>query len=84
MQSVQCLYCLQPGPYLRNATPYSVAALPATLNNAGLKPEFTTKTEVGTELQFFNNRINVDFAYFYRKSTQLIVSRRIPAQGLFE
>jgi TonB-linked SusC/RagA family outer membrane protein len=62
-----------------NATPYSVAALPATLNNAGLKPEFTTETEVGTELQFFNNRINIDFAYFYRKSTQLIVSRRIPA-----
>lgn len=62
-----------------NATPYSVATLPSTLNNAGLKPEFTTETEVGAELQFFNNRINLDFAYFYRKSTDLIVSRRIPA-----
>ncbi len=62
-----------------NATPYSIATLPNQLNNANLKPEFTTETEVGAELQFFNSRINLDFAYFYRKSTDLIVSRRIPA-----
>ncbi len=66
-----------------NATPYSVAVLPGTLNNAALKPEFTTEFEVGTELQFFNNRINLDFAYFNRKSTDLIVSRRIPSSTGF-
>ncbi|MBC8152119.1 MAG: TonB-dependent receptor, partial [Bacteroidetes bacterium] len=62
-----------------NGTAYSTAALPAQLNNQALKPEFTTETEVGTELQFFGNRINIDAAYFYRKSTDLIVPRRIPA-----
>ncbi|GAB2602141.1 SusC/RagA family TonB-linked outer membrane protein [Spirosoma areae] len=62
-----------------NGTASTLASLPSTLNNLNLKPEFTTETEVGAELQFFNNRINVDFAYFYRKSTNLIVSRRIPA-----
>ena len=66
-----------------NATPYSIATLPGQLNNVGLKPEFTTEVEVGTELQFFNNRINVDFAYFNRKSTDLIVSRRIPSSTGF-
>ena len=68
-----------------NATPSSIAVLPQRLNNVNLKPEFTTETEVGAELQFFNNRIGVDFAYFNRKSTDLIVPRRIPAStGFFE
>lgn len=62
-----------------NATAYSTASLPTQLNNQFLKPEFTTETEIGTELQFFGNRINLDVAYFYRKSTDLIVPRRIPA-----
>ncbi|PRY41811.1 TonB-linked SusC/RagA family outer membrane protein [Spirosoma oryzae] len=60
-----------------NGTAISVTGLPSTLNNLNLKPEFTTETEIGTELQFFNNRINLDLAYFYRKSTDLIVPRRI-------
>lgn len=60
-----------------NGTAYSITSLPSQLNNLGLKPEFTAETEVGTELQFFNNRINLDMAYFYRKSTDLIVPRRI-------
>ena len=66
-----------------NANPNSIAVLPQTLNNANLKPEFTTEVELGTELQFFNNRINVDFAYFDRKSTDLIVPRRVPASTGF-
>ena len=66
-----------------NANPNSIAVLPSTLNNATLKPEFTTEVEVGTELQFFNNRINIDLAYFNRKSTDLIVPRRIAASTGF-
>lgn len=66
-----------------NANPNSIAVLPSTLNNANLKPEFTTEVEVGTELQFFNNRINIDLAYFDRRSTDLIVPRRIPASTGF-
>ncbi|HLL95530.1 MAG TPA: SusC/RagA family TonB-linked outer membrane protein [Spirosoma sp.] len=66
-----------------NATPNSIAVLPSTLNNATLKPEFTTEVEVGTELQFFNNRVNIDLAYFNRKSTDLIVPRRIAASTGF-
>ena len=61
-----------------NATAISTASLPGQLNNAGLKPEFTTEVELGTELQFFNNRIGVDLAYFNRNSTDLIVTRQLP------
>ncbi len=66
-----------------NAGPNSIAVLPSTLNNSNLKPEFTTEVEVGTELQFFNNRISVDLAYFNRKSTDLIVPRRVAASTGF-
>ena len=71
------------GTTYANGTPYSTATLSGRLNNANLKPEFTTEVEVGTELQFFNNRIGIDLAYFDRKSTQLIVSRRIATSSGF-
>ena len=61
-----------------NASAISTASLPSQLNNATLRPEFTTEVELGTELQFFNNRIGVDLAYFDRVSTDLIVTRQLP------
>lgn len=44
--------------------------------NAGLKPEFTTEREVGMELGFLQNRINLQAAYFYTKTT----NQTIPSQ----
>ncbi len=67
-----------------NASPISATRLPATLSNANLKPEFTTEYEIGTELQFFKNRIGVDLAYFNRVSTDLIVTARIPTSSGFD
>lgn len=61
-----------------NGTAISTANLPSQLNNIGLKPEFTTEVELGADLQFFNNRIGVDLAYFNRVSTDLIVTRELP------
>ncbi|MEI7581916.1 SusC/RagA family TonB-linked outer membrane protein [Runella sp.] len=61
-----------------NATAISTASLPSQLNNATLRPEFTSEIELGTELQFLNNRIGVDLAYFNRNSTDLIVTRQLP------
>jgi TonB-linked SusC/RagA family outer membrane protein len=71
------------GTTYANGNPYSVASLPGILNNANLKPEFTTEIEFGTELQFLNSRVGVDLAYFDRKSTDLIVSRRIATSSGF-
>jgi TonB-linked SusC/RagA family outer membrane protein len=66
-----------------NATAISTSSLPGRLNNINLKPEFTTETELGTELQFFNNRIGLDVAYFNRLSTDLIVIRDLPSTSGF-
>jgi TonB-linked SusC/RagA family outer membrane protein len=54
------------------------------VGNPELKPEFTTEFEIGTELQFLNSRIGVDFAYFNRNSTDLIVTARIPSSSGFD
>jgi outer membrane receptor protein involved in Fe transport len=67
-----------------NASPISATRLPSTLSNANLKPEFTTEYELGTELQFFKNRIGVDLAYFNSVSTDLIVTARIPTSSGFD
>lgn len=48
-----------------------------------LNPEFTTEYEIGTDLQFFNNRIGVDFTYYYRSSTdQIVPISRAPSSGV--
>ncbi|MFB9121241.1 SusC/RagA family TonB-linked outer membrane protein [Bergeyella porcorum] len=53
-----------------------------TINNANLKPEFTTEYEVGADLRFLNDRIGLDVSYFYNKNTDGIIPLDIsPASG---
>ena len=42
------------------------------IGNQILKPEFVTSYEVGTQMGFFNNRLDVDFTYFSTKSSSQI------------
>ncbi len=52
------------------------------MTNANLKPEFITELEVGTELQFFDNRIGIDFTYYNKKSTsQIFEVTAAPSSG---
>jgi outer membrane receptor protein involved in Fe transport len=44
-----------------------------TAPNPNLKPEMTTSKEVGFEGRFLNNRINVDFTYFWTSCKDQIV-----------
>jgi TonB-linked SusC/RagA family outer membrane protein len=44
-----------------------------TNNNPGIVPERQSTFEVGTELQFFKNRLNIDFAYYNTKNIGQIV-----------
>ncbi|KAA2244679.1 SusC/RagA family TonB-linked outer membrane protein [Chitinophaga agrisoli] len=44
------------------------------IGNPNLKPEITTAYEVGTELNFLDNRISVDFSYYRNKSKDQILS----------
>jgi TonB-linked SusC/RagA family outer membrane protein len=71
----------------RDATPYSLddvytinpsflgvpsATLPSTANSPDLKPEFTQEVELGTQLSFSKRRVELDFTWYNRKSTNLI------------
>ncbi len=50
----------------------------ATGGNPDLKPERTEEFEVGTELSFLNRRLNIDVAYYRRKSIDMIMTPRVP------
>lgn len=50
----------------------------ATIGNPDLKPEKTNSFEIGTELGFFKNRLNVDFSYYRNASKDQIVSIPTP------
>jgi TonB-linked SusC/RagA family outer membrane protein len=43
------------------------------IGNLSLQPEITTEYEVGANLNFFNNRIGVDIAYYHRVSSDQIL-----------
>jgi len=54
----------------------------ATIGSANLKPEMTTEYEVGLNLAFFGNRINIDFAYYNRETKDQIFTLPVdPATG---
>jgi len=42
------------------------------IGNLNLKPEFVTSYEVGTQLGFWNNRMDLDFTYFSTRSSSQI------------
>ncbi|NQU55220.1 MAG: SusC/RagA family TonB-linked outer membrane protein [Bacteroidetes bacterium] len=44
--------------------PYSTGSMGGTLANSNLKPEETFSWEVGTNLGFWNNRLEVDFTWY--------------------
>ena len=54
----------------------------ATCGSADLKPEMTTEFEVGLNLAFFNNRINIDASYYNRNTDDQIFTLPVdPATG---
>ena len=54
----------------------------ATIGSSTLKPEMTTEVEFGLNLAFFNNRINIDFAWYNRNTDDQIFSLPVdPSTG---
>jgi len=51
---------------------------PDTRNNPNLKPERSAETELGTELQFFNGRIGLDFTWYNKLSKDMIAPVPVP------
>ena len=54
------------------------------LGNNDIEPEFTTEYELGTELRFLNNRISLDFTYYFRSTTNQIVPINLPRSTGFD
>ncbi|HUP11550.1 MAG TPA: SusC/RagA family TonB-linked outer membrane protein, partial [Niastella sp.] len=44
------------------------------IGNPNLKPEITTAYEIGTELNFWNNRLYIDFSYYQNRSKDQILT----------
>ncbi|SHG49642.1 TonB-linked outer membrane protein, SusC/RagA family [Flavobacterium micromati] len=47
--------------------------------NAALTPEFTSEVAFGTEMAFFNNRLNIDATYYERNTRNVILSVPVSA-----
>lgn len=53
------------------------------IGNNALKPEITTAFEVGTELNFLDNRLSIDFSYYKNKSKDQILNVPIATSSGF-
>jgi TonB-linked SusC/RagA family outer membrane protein len=60
------------------------ATLPYISNNPQLKPEFTKELELGTQLSFLQRRIELDFTWYNRKSTNLIAIITTPPSSGYQ
>ncbi|MDI6047913.1 SusC/RagA family TonB-linked outer membrane protein [Flavobacterium yafengii] len=54
-------------------------SLSNTAGNADLTPEFTKEIAFGTEMAFFNNRLNIDATYYERNTRNVILSVPVSA-----
>ncbi|WOD43871.1 SusC/RagA family TonB-linked outer membrane protein [Hwangdonia lutea] len=70
------------GIYNVDQTPtlsYTVGSIPGSLPSFNLKPETSESWEVGTELGFFKNRLQIDFTYYQTKTKDQIMA--VPVSG---
>ncbi|PKQ45440.1 SusC/RagA family TonB-linked outer membrane protein [Confluentibacter flavum] len=49
-----------------------------SIGNPGLKPELTTTYEVGADLGFFNNKVNISYTYYHSSHEDQIVTINLP------
>lgn len=56
-------------PTIRNNT---------VLGDQGITPQFTDEFEFGTDLEFYNRRIALDFTYYNKKTTDIITPVTVP------
>ena len=57
--------------------------MPLQIPNPDLKWETTHQTDIGFTAGFFEDRITVDASYYYKKTTDLLLDRPLPASSGF-
>lgn len=55
--------------------------VPTILGNPDLEPENTEEFEIGTDLEFFNKRIILDFTWYQKTTTDLISQVNVPTSS---
>jgi TonB-linked SusC/RagA family outer membrane protein len=64
------------------STPDAINSLSRTLANPDIKPELYEEFEIGLEARAIDNRVSLDFSYFRRNTTDLIIDRPLaPTTG---
>ncbi|MEJ8597662.1 SusC/RagA family TonB-linked outer membrane protein [Riemerella anatipestifer] len=53
------------------------------LANPNLKWEITTQSDLGIDLGFFKNRLNITYNYYHKLSTDLLLNRTLPGVNPF-
>ena len=61
------------GAVYSGATTSNTLTVPDVLNNPNIKPSFSHSYEAGIDLQFFRNRLGVDFTYYKQKNINQII-----------
>ncbi|MCO6146955.1 SusC/RagA family TonB-linked outer membrane protein [Flavobacterium sp. NRK1] len=54
---------------------------PTTFPNQNMEPEFAREFEIGTDLEFFNRRITLDFTYYNKDAYNLIFPVQVPSSS---
>ena len=57
------------------------ASLPGVIPPIELQPQFANSYEIGTDVGLFDNRITLDFSYYYIKSNNQIIESPIPVSS---
>lgn len=60
-------------PYYGTSDFAGSATLASTLYNDNFKPEISTNYEAGIDFRMFNNRLGIDFTYYYNKTKNQIL-----------
>lgn len=58
-------------------------SISSILPNPDIKPELLSEIEFGVEGRLFKNRVNFDFSYYTRKTTDLIITSPVPVSTGF-
>ncbi len=76
-------YQLQPTYKIGSWMGYSWASVPSTIPPTDLKPQNTTSFEVGADLGFLQDRLNLSLTYYNKKSTDQILSGPVAVSSGF-
>ena len=61
------------GTVYTSSTPVNTLAVPDNLNNPDIEPSFAHSVEAGLDLQFFKNRLGLDFTIYTQKNKNQII-----------